>query len=102
MKIKSMGISNKSTDGGNHSSEGSDESIRHESDPESLMARRSPMGPPGECVGKNDGKEFQPSWDGGSAGIERVTGGSFRGSDAAHEVEVKHPNRSSDPSCRNC
>jgi hypothetical protein len=98
MKIMSSGISNKSTNGANHSSLGSDESIRNSDDNPHPMSK----GVPAECVGKNDGKEFQPSWDGGSAGIERVTGGSFRGSDAAHEVEVKHPNRSSDPSCRNC
>ena len=102
VKIKSTLISNKSTDGSNHSTEGSDESIKHMADQDAQMARRSPMGPPSESVGKNDGKEFQPSWDGGASGVETIKGGEFRGSDASHEVYVKHPNKTNDPACRSC
>lgn len=100
MKIKSTMISNKSTDGGNHSTEGSDESIRHMGDQDDHYSGKKAMGPPSESVGTNDGREFQPSWDGGGSGIETIKGAAFRGSDAAHEVEVKHPNKADDPACR--
>jgi hypothetical protein len=96
MKIKSTMISNKSTDGSNHSSEGSDESIKHSDD----NPHPRSMGVPSECMGKNDGKEFQPSWDGGGKGITEIKSGAFRASDAAHEVMCKHPSKEYDPACR--
>ena len=100
MKIQSTGISNKSTDGSNHSSTGSDESVRNMGDPDDKFGGMKPMGVPAQSVGKNDGKEFQPSWDHSGKGISEIKGGAFRGSDAAHEDMCKHPSREYDPAMR--
>ena len=87
MKIMSTGQSNKSTNGGNHSSTGSDESIKHSDDNPHPMSK----GVPPESMGKNDGKEWQPSWEGSSSGITEIKGGGSVNSDAAKEAMCKHP-----------
>ena len=83
MEIKSTMIKNRSTDGGNHSSTGSDESIRHMGDQEEHFGRTSVGGVPSVAVGKGR-QEFplEPNVP-GIPGGNGCTG--FRASDAAHE-----------------
>jgi len=88
VKIKSTGISNKSTGGGNHSSTGSDESIKHDGDQEEKFTRMSvPKGNPGKVA-------IKPEWsydNDGSKGLEsgQVGKTGFKGQDAAHETICK-------------
>lgn len=89
----STGQSVKSTGGSNKSSMGANERMMNTDGnphpgPSSLNAGSHP------CT---------PEWTmgmGNTGGIESIKGGNFMGSDAAHEMEVKHPDRKYDPACK--
>ena len=106
VKIQSTLISNKSTDGGNHSTEGADESIKHEGDQEERFTRSSvPAGNPGKFAVKPelpyDNNQAADAVEAGRK-FNGVPMGAFKPSDARSEVEVKHPNKKEDPACVRC
>ena len=106
VNIKSTMIKNRSTDGGNHSTEGSDESIKHEGDQEEHFTRTSvARGNPGKFAVKPElPYDDNMAKDAVEAG-KRYNGvpmSSFKPSDARSEVEVKHPNKKDDPAACRC
>jgi hypothetical protein len=106
MEIKSTMIKNRSTDGGNHSTTGANESIKHSGDQEEHFTdSRVASGNPGKFAVK---PELPYDNNDASCAVEagkRYNGapmGAFKASDAAHEVEDRHPNKKSDPACVRC
>lgn len=88
MDIKSTMIRNRSTDGGNHSTTGSNESIKHEDGPDRTFTNHSvARGNPGKVAVK-------PEIDYSYKGAKGDTGGSCNlgCNDAACEKEDKDPN----------
>ena len=88
MEIKSTMIKNRSTDGGNHSTTGADESIKHGGDQEEHFTRsRVSAANPSKVAVK-------PELDYAYKGEKGITGGTCNceGSDAAHECMDKDPN----------
>ena len=88
MEIKSTDIRNRSTDGGNHSTTGSAESIRHMGDQEEHFTHSS-------VSAANPGKvSVRPEIDYSYKGEAGITGGTCncKGSDAAHENMDKDTN----------
>ena len=86
MDIKSTGIKNMSTGGGNHSSTGTDESIKHTGDQEAkYVTEKVAQGNPGKFAITPE-LAYEPK---GNNGVTAVKGGNFMGSDAAHETMCK-------------
>ena len=99
VKIQSTMVANKSTDGGNHSSTGSNESIKHDIAPQHHVT--APKGNPGKHAIKPElpYDTKQGTKDAASIGVSH---GSFKGQCARTEVVVKHPNRKNDPAACKC
>lgn len=90
MKVMSSGGGVRSSGGSNQSSTGANESI--------MNSDGNPH--PGPSSLNPGSHPVSPEWTmamGNSGGITQISGGSFQGSDAAHEDMCRHPSKEYDP-----
>jgi|GEM_PF-4143579 len=100
-------ISNKSTQGGNHSTEGSDESIKHEGDQEERFTRHSvAKGNPGKFAVKPelpyDNNKLSDAVEAGKKFNGQVKFEPHNARSTAYGEFEKHPFKKSDPAMCKC
>ena len=104
MDIKSTLIKNRSTQGGNHSTTGSDESIKHSDGPDHTFTSHKVAGQPAQNVGKAkvEWKYDHIGEKGAPKGITSHNGPTFIHTKARDERLAKHPNKVDDPLACKC